>query len=56
MPLSNQLSPKHRARVEMIDARFKEIDFDLCAIDEIVGLLAEVHAIINTYPVEGGDE
>ena len=56
MTLSNQLSPEHRARVEVIDARLKEIDFDLCAIDEIVALLAELHAIIETCSVEGGNE
>jgi hypothetical protein len=56
MPLSNQLSPEHRARVEVIDARLKEIDFDLSAIDEIVAMLAELDAIIETYPVEGGDK
>jgi hypothetical protein len=56
MTLSDQLSPEHRTRVEVIDARLKEIDFDLSAMDEIVALLAELHAIIETYPVEGGDE
>ncbi len=56
MPLSNQLSPEHRARVELIDTRLKEIDFDLSAMDEIVALLAELHAIIEIYPVAGGDE
>jgi hypothetical protein len=56
MPLSDRLSPKHRVRVAVIDPRLKEIDFNPSDMDEIVALLVGLHAIIEGYPVEGGND